>query len=271
MDRRNILRAGMAGLLAPVATRAVAASHVASRSDASRTFVLVPGAWHGGWCWREVADWLRAAGHRVYTPTLTGLGERRHLISRAITLETFVEDLENLFVYEELADVVLVGHSFGGLPISGLADRMPEWIAHLIYLDSVLLESGVSFFSTLELADLARRLRVAQDVALGIAMPPPPLAFLGIPESHPRAAWVKRQMTPHPIGTYESALTLRHPIGNGRPRTYVHCTQPSLAALEPSRALVKRQANWRWAEIATGHDAMILVPDQLAALLLKLA
>src|SRR5215831_14186711 len=98
------------------------------------TFVLVHGAWHGGWCWRSVADSLRSKGHRVFTPTQTGLGERRHLLSGDITLDTFVEDLTNLIEMEELQNIVLVGHSFGGVVVSGVTDRMPERVGQLVCL-----------------------------------------------------------------------------------------------------------------------------------------
>jgi len=115
----------------------------------TRTYVLVHGAWHGGWCWRDVAALLRAQGHRVTTPTLTGLGERRHLMSRDITLDTFVADILNHIEAEELDDIILVGHSHAGIAISGVADRIPERIRHLVYLDAVILESGVTAFDML--------------------------------------------------------------------------------------------------------------------------
>src|SRR5579875_3323603 len=103
-------------------------------ADAQRTFVLVHGAWHGGWCWSRVAAILRGRGHRVFTPTQTGLGERAHLLSRDITFDTFVQDVVGVFEAEELEDVVLVGHSFGGSSISGVVDRMPERVRRLVYL-----------------------------------------------------------------------------------------------------------------------------------------
>ena len=111
----------------------------------SNTLVLV----HGDWCWRDVAGLLRARGHRVTTPTQTGLGERRHLLSEAITLETFVQDLVEHLEAEEVEDVILVGHSFGGMAISGAADRVPQRIRHLVYLDSLVLEDGQTLFDVL--------------------------------------------------------------------------------------------------------------------------
>jgi len=113
-----------------------------AKSPSSRTFVLVHGMWHGGWCWSRVAEALRARGHRVTTPTQTGLGERKHLLSASITLDTFVADVVNHLEWEDLSEVVLVGHSFGGAPISGAADGAPERIAKLIYLDAAIMEDG---------------------------------------------------------------------------------------------------------------------------------
>src|SRR3954453_21148411 len=102
------------------------------------TFVLVHGAWHGGWCWRRVAPLLRVAGHAVYTPTLTGLGERAHLLTREVGLETHIRDTVNVLECEELNDVILVGHSYGGIVITGTAERAPERVGHLVYLDAMV-------------------------------------------------------------------------------------------------------------------------------------
>ena len=116
------------------------------RTDA-KTFVLVHGAWHGGWCWRDVARSLRAAGHTVFTPTQTGLGERRHLLSDAVGLDVFALDVANVLEAEELTDVILVGHSFGGITITAVADRLPERLRHLVYLDAAVVHSGESDFA----------------------------------------------------------------------------------------------------------------------------
>src|SRR4030095_5416665 len=109
---------------------------------ASKTFVLVHGAWHGGWCWSRVASILRGRGHIVLTPTQTGVGERSHLLSRSIDLDVFVADIVNVLQWEDLKDVVLVGHSFGGHATSGTADRVPERISQIVYLDAWILENG---------------------------------------------------------------------------------------------------------------------------------
>jgi pimeloyl-ACP methyl ester carboxylesterase len=239
----------------------------AAAQTAAKTYVLVHGAWHGAWVWRDVAGALRGMGHRVTTPTQTGVGERKHLLSKDITLDTFVADIVNHIEAEELNDVILVGHSFAGTSISGTADKMPERIRHLVYLDSVIIEGGRSVFSTLPPDVVAARRKVVAEVGQGIFIPPPPPAALGIPEGHPSADWVRRRMTPHPVSTYESPLKLDNPLGNGRPRTYVMCTNPIYAPLEGARQWVRKQTDWKWQEIATGHNAPASAPAEVASLL----
>lgn len=258
MNRREMIQ--MAGLASVTGT---AGAGTASAQAAKQTFVLVHGAWHGGWCWRPVADRLRGAGHVVFTPTCTGLGERAHLLSRDITLDTFTTDIANLIEAEELADIVLVGHSFGGNPISGVADRMPNRVKHLVYLDSLMVEPGKAPFDSLPADVVAARRKAAEQSSGGLSLPNPAPSVFGVPDG-PDAAWVKRRLTPHPISTYESKLTIKGPVGNNLPRTYIHCTDPSYAALEASRQWVRQQQGWRWMEIATGHDAMVTAPDELA-------
>ena len=242
---------------------------------AAKTFVLVHGAWHGGWCWRPVADALRAQGHRVFTPTQTGLGERKHLLSRDVTLDVFVDDVANLMEAEELRDAILVGHSFGGNTISGVADRMPEAVRHLVYLDSMILEPGQIAFEVVPADVAAARRKLAAEQGGGVAIPPPPPerlgAVFGIPEGSSEVAWVSRRLTPHPVGTYESPLRLKNPVGNGRPCTYIACTAPIYGPLEASRQWVKRQSGgWRWQEIATGHDARVTAPAELSRMLMAI-
>jgi pimeloyl-ACP methyl ester carboxylesterase len=231
------------------------------------TYVLLHGAWHGGWCWRFVADALRARGHHVFTPTQTGVGERKHLLGPDITLEVCVQDLVNVLEMEELADVILVGHSFGGLAISGAADRVPERIRHLVYLDSAILQNGQSAFGGLPTDVVAARRRLVMEAGGGVAIPVPPVSAFGIPEDHPRADWVRRHLTPHPVSTYETPLHLNNPLGNGRPRTYIACTAPVYEPLGGVREFVKSAPGWEWREIATGHDAMVTAPEVLSEML----
>lgn len=233
--------------------------------------MLAHGSWHGGWCWRPVADRLRAAGHRVFTPSYTGMGERAHLLSGSITIDTFIEDLVQVIQAEELRDVILVGHSFGGVPITGVADRIPERIGHLVYFDSVVLESGQDGFSNYPREEAEARIAAAGKATGGLAVPAPdPLPPVwGIVQGTPEYKWVKRRLTPHPLGSYTTPLKLGHPIGNGLPRTYIHCTGPSYPVLDSSRELVKSQAGWNWLEIAAPHEAHITHPRLLTEVLLQ--
>ncbi len=233
----------------------------------AKTYVLLHGAVHGAWCWREVADWLRAAGHRVTVPTQTGLGERRHLLSAAITLDTFVTDLVEHMEAEEVEAAILVGHSFGGNAITGAADRVPGRIAHLVYLDAMVLADGETPWGCMPPAQAAERRRGVMEQGGGIVGMPPPVSAFGIPEEHPQADWVRRRLTPHPAATYQTPLRLTHPAGNGLPRTYIACTDPWYAPLAWARGRVRGRPDWNWLEIAAGHDAMVTAPTELAQML----
>ncbi|MGR7948773.1 alpha/beta fold hydrolase [Alcaligenes sp. RM2] len=236
----------------------------------SLTFVLVHGAWHGGWCWSRLAARLRAKGHKVYTPTLTGLGERSHLLSADITLNTFVDDVANLIRWEELSNVVLVGHSFGGLVISGVADVMPRCIQQLIYLDAFILPSGTSTFDTLPEKIVDSMVASAGKSAIP-AVPPPPLSALGLHATED-LHFVGNRLTPQPLSVYRSSLRLQNPvIGNGRPCSYISCTQPTFRGVDTSREWARQQKDWEFRELESGHCALMTHPDMLARLLLELA
>jgi pimeloyl-ACP methyl ester carboxylesterase len=201
------------------------------------------------------------------------MGDRAHLLHKGITIETFVEDLVRVIESEELTQVVLVGHSFGGVPITGVADRIPDRIAHLVYLDAVVLESGKSAFSVYPPEEAAARIKAAEQANGGLAVPIPqqlpPVWGLGA-EGTPDHEWVRRRICPHPLGSYTTALMLRAPIGNNLPRTYVHCIQPPHPVMEDSRRLVRSLPGWQWIDLATPHDVMITHPDVVADLLLNI-
>ncbi|QRF61234.1 alpha/beta fold hydrolase [Variovorax paradoxus] len=268
MKRRHLLSgaAGIAG--ASIASAAIAQP---TRTAQPSTFVLVHGAWHGGWCWSRVAARLRERGDAVYTPTLTGLGERRHLISPQVNLDTHVEDVVNLLQFEELERVVLVGHSYAGIVISGVADRVPQRLRQLVYLDALLLEPGKSLFSDFPPAVVEQRLKAIRETGggVGAAAALPPAAF-GVKDPAD-AAWVARHLTPQPVGTYLQPLLLKAPLGNGLSKTYIECTGDPIATLEPTKARVRADAGWRLRTLATGHDAMVTAPAALTELLTDLA
>ena len=151
--------------------------------------VLVHGAFHGGWCWRRVAERIAAAGRRVLVPTLTGLGERAHLLSREVNLETHIQDVIGMFEAEEVSDAVLVGHSYSGVVITGVAARIRERIRHLVYLDSALIEDGQSWSDALPAEAAAARRKAAAESSGGLSMPAPDAAFFGVEDAADRA-WV---------------------------------------------------------------------------------
>ncbi|CUJ68374.1 alpha/beta fold hydrolase [Achromobacter kerstersii] len=163
IPRRTLLKLA-AGL---PALAAGASALAATPAKKAKTYVLAHGSWHGGWCWRPVADRLQAAGHRVYAPSYTGMGDRAHLLNKNITIDTFVEDLVQVIETQELNDVILVGHSFGGIPISGVADRIPERLAHLVYFDAIVLQSGQDAFSVYPKADADARIAAASKATGG--------------------------------------------------------------------------------------------------------
>lgn len=162
-----------------------------------------------------------------------------------------------MLIWEDLSDVILVGHSFAGLVISAVADELPTHIRHLVYLDAFIPENGQSAFDTLA-PELVKRLRdAAQQTG---ALPAPRPTSLGLTQDED-IAFVASRLTPHPIGSYETAFTLQHPIGNGLPATYLACTQPLFTSMERSHQWVRKNApHWNWRELTTGHDAMVSAP-----------
>jgi pimeloyl-ACP methyl ester carboxylesterase len=233
-----------------------------------QTFVLVHGSWHGGWCWRRVANVLRAAGHLVFTPTLTGLGERIHLLRPDLTIEHFATDLANLIEAEELKEIVLVGHSFGGCPISVVADRIPGALKQLVYLDSLVLEDGQSAFSRMDPELVAHRVKLAEETSGGLAMPPPPPAAFGVTEPLD-VEWLSRRLTPHPLNSYQVPIRLNHPLGNGIRKTYIACTSPRYEGLLKTQEWIRRQSGWEYLEVRSGHDVMVTSPQALVEALIS--
>jgi pimeloyl-ACP methyl ester carboxylesterase len=170
---------------------------------------------------------------------------------------------------------VLVGHSFGGVPIGGVADRIPGRIARLVYLDAVVLDRGMPAFAIYPPEEAAARIRAAESATDGLAVPvptPPLPEVWGLGRAgDPDDDWVRRRMSPHPLRTYTTALPLRHRVGNDLPRTYVCCTRPSHPALELSRRLVRSWPGWGWLELAAPHLCIITHPGEVTDLLLHLA
>jgi pimeloyl-ACP methyl ester carboxylesterase len=260
--------AATAAAIANLGTARCAPGRAGPAPGKTKTFVLLHGAWHGGWCWSRVAEPLRAAGHRVYTPTQTGLGERSHLISKNITLDVFVQDLVNVFEWEDLNDVILVAHSFGGTAATGAADRIPNRIRHIVYFDSLILQPGQRAFDAMP-ADVAEaRRKLGQESSGGVVVPVPDAKAFGI--TNPAdAAWLKAKCTPHPLQTYETPLTLKNPIGNGLPVTYV-AVKPDYSPTVAARQYAKTRKDWNYIELEAAHDAMVDQPQAVIDIISRL-
>lgn len=231
------------------------------------TFVLVHGAWHGGWAWQRVVPALRAAGHEVHTPTLTGLSDRAHTLTPQVGLSTHVQDVVALIENHDLHDVVLVGHSYAGQIITGVADRVPEHLNKKVHLDAFVGEDGEAAVDLLP-ATVAGHWREAADgPGFGWLVPVRSLAKLGVTDQ-PDVDWLTPRLTPHPWLTYTEPLRLTGK-GDQVPSTFIECVDwMRVFAAQAQRAAAR---GWPVHEIATGHEAMVTAPDELAALLLDVA
>lgn len=231
--------------------------------------VLIHGAWHGAWCWRRVLPGLRAAGHGAHAVTLTGVGERAHLLRPDLRLRDHIADVLGLIDAEELGDdLVLVGHSYGGLVMTGVADALlarglkPR---HLVYVDAVTPHPGESWSSQHAPETVRARLEAAAQRPGG-AMPPPDAAVFGLDGAD--RDWVNRRQTPQPAGVYQDRLDFDAARIATLPRTFIDCTAPALPTIAVMRERVRREPGWQVLELATGHDPMISAPEALVALLL---
>ncbi|WP_077921848.1 alpha/beta fold hydrolase [Spirosoma sp. 209] len=232
-------------------------------------YVLVHGAWHGGWCWQQVSAQLRATGATVYTPTLSGMGEHQHTLTPAINLDTHITDIVNLLVMEDLHDVVLVGHSYAGAVITGVADRIPERLRQLVFLDAVLVENGQSLLDV-HPKDIQAAFAAAAAPSRGLSLPIRPSASFGVNDVA-LSRWADARLTPQPYRCFSQPIVLRNPYGNGLPTSYIACTQPALSVLKVFAERTKHNPNWSYYELATGHDAMLSQPAETAALLQRIS
>jgi pimeloyl-ACP methyl ester carboxylesterase len=227
-------------------------------------FVLVHGAWHGGWCWARVARLLRNAGHEVFTPTLTGLAERAHYRGTPINLETHITDVADLLRWENLDQVVLVGHSYGGAVVNGAAAVQPSRIRTLVFLDAFLLQPGQAVWGGME---EPARTRVAESAASDGAWILP-LSSAHFAVNPADQSWVDAQCTPQPIGCFLQALSASGAdlVPN---RRYIFATGYPRTPFRPFRDRVAADPTWRVDDIGTGHDAMLDDPAALATLLMR--
>ncbi|WP_067134950.1 alpha/beta hydrolase [Microtetraspora malaysiensis] len=231
------------------------------------TFVLVHGAWHGGWCWDRVAPLLRATGHEVHTPTLTGLSERSHLLSPLVGLDTHVEDVVRLLDTLQLTDVVLVGHSYAGQVITGVADRRPAAIARRVHLDAFVGADGEAARDLLPETVAHHWAESAAGPGFGWLVPVRSLSVLGVTEQAD-VDWLTPRLTPHPWKTYTDPLRLTG-AADGVPAAFVECV--SWMRVFRGQAERARRLGWPVRELDTGHEAMVTAPEALAGVLMELA
>lgn len=252
-------------LLAIVLIGSNLSSNAQSKSQ-QPVFVLVHGAWHGGWCWQHVSKKLRSEGDLVYTPTLSGLAEHKNTLNKDVDLNTHITDIVNLIVMEDLHHVILVGHSYAGAVIAGVADRIPERLEKLVFLDALLVDNGQSALSLNPKESQDRFTKTAMDFDKGLSIPAPSSSWFGITDSS-TVKWTDERLTSQPLKTFTQPLVLKHPIGNHLPLIYIACRNPELPVLEQFADQAKRSKAWKYYELNTGHDAMISMPAELATLL----
>ncbi len=232
------------------------------------TFVLVHGAWGGSWCWKRVRKALQAQGHEVFTPTLTGVGERSHLLAPEVNLQTHIDDIVNLIRWEELSNVVLCGHSYAGCVVGGVVDRIPERIGELIYLDAFVLGDGECLYDTLPPAQRALQLELARLHGEGWRVPPIPAEVFGVNAAD--VDWVNRQSTMQSIASFQQPVKLQGKAGAARPTTYILADGWSESPF-PQFYERARARGWKTHTVACGHAVMLDRPEELTKILSGIA
>ena len=231
------------------------------------TFVLVHGAWHGGWCWQRVADRLRQGGHRVFTPTLTGLGERSHLLRAGIDLKTHIADVVNAMAWEGLGDVVLCGHSYGGFVISGVAEAMAPAIRSIVFLDAFVPRDGEA---VRDLTGPAVQDAVGAALQRGdLTIPPRPAEAFGVNAAD--RDWVDRLCVGQPIGTFIDKIALSGARDRIARKSYIRARSYANPGFDRAYDALKSDPSWRSYEVACGHDVMVDDPGRLSEILLEVA
>lgn len=233
------------------------------------TFVLIHGAWHGGWAWEKVYSQLNGLGAKVYTPTLSGLGEHKNTLNADIDLNTHITDVVNFIEIQDLHNVILVGHSYAGTVIAGVADRIPERLSKLVFLDAMIVENGQSALSV-QPKDTQEFFKAkAQENDHGLSLAALSADLFGVTDPSD-IKWVNNRLTPQPFKTFTQPLELKNPFGNHLPLIYIACIQPQMPALKAFSDQTKNNKNWKYYSMNTGHDAMITQPKELSKLLYSL-
>jgi pimeloyl-ACP methyl ester carboxylesterase len=235
------------------------------------SYVLVHGGGHGGWCYQRVARLLQEAGHVVYAPTLTGLGERSHLLDDKVDLDRHIEDVVAVLQFEDLRDVILVGHSYGGMVITGAADRAADRVGRLVYLDAANPRHGESLVDVAgPVINAVRPMGQTVDGIELVLLPAPDAGLLyGVTDPND-LAWMAERLTPHPWKCFEQPLALTNEDALWAiPQYHIVCTS-TLATRDPA-LMARARAEGRLWDIDTGHDLMITEPRQTADALLQVA
>lgn len=239
------------------------------RTDpAMANYVLVHGMWHGGWCWRAVARLLRSAGHEVQTPTLTGMGERSHLLSPMAGVQWHVEDVVNVLRYEDLHDVLLVGHSYAGMVITGVAGRVPERLRTLVYLDAYLPRDGQAGLDLREPEANRHTLEEVRTQGAGWRMPPPPVEKFRVQAEEART-WVEQHLCEAAFRGFAEPLRIEREWTG--PRVFVRATDYPCAPFDALYQRALEEPGWQAHRVVGGHDLMVDAPDEVARILLDLA
>ena len=237
-----------------------------STSDA-KEFVLVHGTSHGGWCWKRVVHLLHLAGHRVYTPTLTGCGERSHLINSGINLDTHITDVVNVIKWEELAEVVLCGHSYGGWVISGVVEQLPKRINSIIFLDAFMPEDGQRGFDLQSSESQKAVLRAKESGHFSR----PPGAIERYKLNARDKKWVESMLTPQPIGVSLQPIKLTGARERVKNKAYILATKYNNPPFVDCYSKLKDNPLWQVYALHCGHNVMLDMPKELTELLLEVA
>jgi pimeloyl-ACP methyl ester carboxylesterase len=233
------------------------------------TYVLVHGAWHGGWCWQRVSEHLAAKGHRVYAPSLSGLADRAHALNRQTNLSTHIADIAELIRYESLRDIVLVGHSYGGMVITAVADRVPERLRAIVYVDAALPDAGESSLDQMLPERRERIVASVREHGFGWLAPPLPAAEFGVTEPLD-AAWVNARLTAQPYAALIEPLWLTGQHKKVGKKVYVLASKNEKSAFRPVHERLLGDTGWICLTIASGHDVMVEKPEELATILAAL-
>ena len=254
VSRRQVMSMGL-GIIAGAEIASIPLAHAASKSS---TFVLVHGAWHGGWCWRRVSDRLASKGHYVIAPTLSGVGERSHLSPDSIDLSTQIDDVVGEIKWKDLDGIVMVGHSYGGMVITGVAEQLRDRISAIVYLDAFIPADGQSLF------DMTHT-----NPPTVHAIPPHLAAYFHVNAAD--SAWVDTKLTPHPTGCFTEKLKVTGAYQTIAKKVYIRAPLFKMAAFDAALEQCRADRSWKTEVVTCGHDVMIDQPEVLTAILEKLA